>query len=153
MARVPKNHAEWTSRDPEDHHVYILAHLDPQGWLVGPCKIGISKNVGYRLTQIRGDERNKNIVIVANFAFWKRAHALRVEQAFHRACHSVRVRGEWFDLPVADAVVLMQRCLTAFADRVLGADEVSDIFDAYWMIGIPGEDPGLHPADFFAGAE
>lgn len=129
---------EWNTRDPEDHHVYILAFLR-NPFLCGPCKIGISKDVQKRLRQVRRDEGDNDIICISVHAFWKRAHAFQVEQAFHRACASSRHHGEWFNLNPADAVVLMARCLNEFTARVLGAVEQDDIEFAQDHFSTPGE--------------
>lgn len=152
MSYVPKNRAEWKTRDERDHYVYIMARLSRDNEIVGPCKIGLSKHPRHRLKEVQGTERDV-IVLLATFAFWKRAHARRVEQAFHKTCACVRAYGEWFDMSPADAVAYMRMALTGFADRVLGSDHAGDMFDAYDHLGVPGSEPPYHPSDFFEGAE
>lgn len=133
----PKNREAWLNRDPEDHHVYIMGHLDPSGFIDGPTKVGISKNPLARLKQVQRDEAG-HIVLVAQFGFWKRGHARWVEAAFHRVCAVHRLRGEWFDIQPMHVVGLMSHNLQAFAADYLGADETADHFGAYDYLNIPG---------------
>jgi hypothetical protein len=127
---------EWNERDRTDNYVYIMAHVGATH-LCGPTKIGISRNPVVRLGQIRYDEGRDDIIIVAQFAFWKRKHARWVEAAFHKVCDVYRVRGEWFDLMPADAVAIMKKNLKAF-QQYLGADEVPDILFMNDYFSVPG---------------
>lgn len=134
----PKNLEEHNIRDPEDHFVYIMAHLDEQsGWVDAPIKVGISKNPTKRRKEVQAVESG-TIVLVAQFAFWKRSHAFKVERTFHRVCDVHRVRGEWFDISPADAVALMNINLQAFACEFLGADETADDFTNFSYLNVPG---------------
>lgn len=132
-----KNISEWNCRDPHDHAVYIMGHLSDDFNVVGLTKVGISKHPKERLKQVQSVEP-KRIVLVAQFWFWKRDHALRVEKAFHRACDGWRVRGEWFDMEPFHALGVMNANLRSFADDFLGADEVADTYDAYYHLSVPG---------------
>jgi len=152
MSCVPKNSAEWNTRDERDHYVYIMARLSPDNEIVGPCKIGLSQHPRHRLKEIQSTERDI-IVLLATHAFWKRSHARQVERAFHKTCSCVRAYGEWFNIAPSDAVAYMRMALTAFADRVLGADEFTDSLEAYDHLSVPGSDPPYHPSDFFEGAQ
>lgn len=134
---APKNMREWNSRDPEDHAVYIMGHLTSGFEITGLTKVGISKHPLERLKQVQSVEPGR-IVLVAQFWFWKRDHALRVEKAFHIASDNCRVRGEWFDMEPFHAVGVMNANLRSFADDFLGADEVADTYDAYYHINVPG---------------
>lgn len=137
MPTRPKNRAAWENRDPEDHFVYIMGHLDANNTVTGPSKVGISKHPIYRLKQVQAQENGK-IVLVAQFGFWKRAHAERVEKGFHKVSDAHRIRGEWFDIEPMHAVGLMSVNLQAFAADFLGGDETSDFFSAYSYLNVPG---------------
>lgn len=136
---APKNLSEWNVRDPQDHAVYIMGHLSADYSIVGLTKVGISKHPRERLRQVQSVEPAR-IVLVGQFWFWKRDHALRVEKAFHRVCDGWRVRGEWFDMDPFHAVGVMNANLRSFADDFLGADDVSDTYDAYYHLNVPGFD-------------
>ncbi len=144
----PLNRAEWEVRDRTDHYVYIMGHLDAQNCVTGPTKVGISVHPQYRLKQVQADEPGK-IVLVAMFSFWKRAHAYRVEQTFHRACADYRLRGEWFDIEPFQVVGLMSKNLRQFQEQVLGADGLDDVLASNDYLGIPGEYHGI-PAKWFS---
>lgn len=142
----PKNPDHWNIRDPEDHYAYIMAHL-VDGCIVAPVKIGISKHPEKRLKQVQATMPGR-IVLLAKFCFWRRDHALMVEQAFHRTCRLYRVGGEWFDIMPSDAVGLMSENLKGFADDFLGADETGDVFSAYSHMSVPGFDYDYTAPDF-----
>lgn len=144
----PKNEKEWLNRDDEDHFVYIMAHIDDDGCLSAPTKIGISKHPKKRLKQIRREEEG-TIVLVSTYTFWKREHAERVEKAFHKACAVHCERGEWFDINPGDAVGIMSINLQSFADNVIGFDETADWYFAYDHLGVPGFCYDKLPEDFF----
>lgn len=129
--------SEWTKRDPEDHAVYIMCHLDEDWHLVGPSKIGISKQPDVRLKQVQKD-RGSRIVLVEQFWFWRRQHAFMVEQEFHRKCANFRMDGEWFKMPPAHAVAVMNRNLEAFVDQILRPHDVAFLYEAYYHLGLPG---------------
>jgi len=132
----PKKPDEWR-RDPDDHAVYIMGHIDADFYLSGPSKIGISKNPKVRLKQVQAVEPGR-IVLVGVYWFWRRSHARMVEKAFHETFDIWRVRGEWFDMDPQHAVGVMIENLKSFADRFLGADETEDTWSAYDHLGIPG---------------
>lgn len=132
----PKNTPEW-SRDPDDHAVYIMGHLNRKFEIVGLSKIGVSKQPLYRLKQVQSGEHGR-IVLVGQYWFWRRSHAFMVEKTFHDTCDCWRVRGEWFDMDPQHAVAIMAKALRAFADKFLGADEIYDRWAAYDHIGVPG---------------
>lgn len=134
---APKNIPEWSNRDPDDHAVYIMGHLSHDYELVGLTKVGISKNPRVRLKQVQSVEPGR-IVLVGQYWFWKRNHALMVERKFHQICDLWRERGEWFDMDPQHAVALMAENLQSFADKFLGADETSDTWSAYDHLGVPG---------------
>lgn len=139
-----KNDEAW-ERDVEDHYVYIMGHLE-NGCLVGPSKVGISKHPEKRLRQVQSVEPGR-LVLVGRFGFWRRDHALWVEQAFHRVCAVYRVRGGWFDMEPVHAVGVMSQNLQAFAADHLGLDDPADFFTAYDYLRIPG---GMLDIDFDA---
>jgi hypothetical protein len=132
----PKKPDEWM-RDPDDHAVYIMGHLDAEYMLCGPTKVGISKNPKLRLKQVQAVEPGR-IVLVGFYWFWRRSHACMVEKGFHDAFQLWRERGEWFDMDPQHAVGVMIQNLQAFADRFLGADEMIDRWSAYDHLGVPG---------------
>lgn len=136
---APRDPLEWDVRDPDDHAVYIMGHLDPTGWVTRPTKVGVSKNPTYRLKQVQAAEPG-HIVLVAQFNFWKRDHAFRVEQAFHKACKRCRVRGEWFDMEPFHAVGVMTENLRSFVEDFLGTNETYDEYHAYDHLNLPGFD-------------
>lgn len=138
LSSNPRNRSAYENRDPDDHYVYIMAHLNTEtGWIEAPTKVGISKNPIKRLKQVQSVERGK-IVLVAQFGFWKREHAYRVEQKFHRVCEGYRARGEWFDIEPFHVVGLMNINLQAFACEFLGADTVADDFSNFDYLNVPG---------------
>lgn len=138
LSSKPKNVAAFENRDPDDHYVYIMAHLnDRTGWVEAPTKVGISKNPIKRLKQIQSEEPGR-IVLLAQFGFWKRAHAYRVEQTFHKACDDYRIRGEWFGIEPMHAIGLMNINLQSFACEFLGADDTYDDFSNFDYLNVPG---------------
>lgn len=137
---------EWNFEEGGEHYAYIMAHL-VNGEIVEPVKIGISKHPAKRLKQVQAVMPGQ-IVLVAKFRFWDRAHAFQVEKAFHRTCAPYRVFGEWFDIVPADAVGLMRENLIGFVDNILQPDETGDWFTAQSMIGVPGHDYEYRSEDF-----
>lgn len=135
MSSIDKS--EWIVRDPEDHAVYIMCHLGADWHLEGPSKIGISKHPDIRLKQVQKD-RNSRIVLVEQFWFWRRAHALMVEQEFHKKCANFRLDGEWFDMPPSHAVAIMDLNLKAFVEQILRPHDVEYLYEAYYHLGLPG---------------
>jgi hypothetical protein len=129
--------SEWTLRDERDHFSYIMAHLE-NGCIVGPIKVGISKNPRHRLKQVQATERG-TIVLLSTFGFWKRSHARRVETVFHRVCKAYRIRGEWFEMEPHHAVAIMAKNLEEFTSQFLQPKDVSAEFSAWDYMGIPGK--------------
>lgn len=126
-----------SSRDKFDHYVYVMSHITDDWQLANPVKVGISERPARRLKQVRRDV-GKPLVLVATFPFWKRSHAYMVEQAFHKACATYRLQGEWFDMTPADAIGVMDKNLREFVSghlRVLGGE---DLYRAYDHLAVPG---------------
>jgi hypothetical protein len=126
-----------SNRDPLDHFVYIMSAIDDDWQLVPLVKVGISQHPKKRLKQVRADVGH-TVVLAATFPFWKRSHAFIVEQAFHKACAGCRVKGEWFDMTVADAVGVMDKNLREFVDCYLNPQETIDYYFACDRVAVPG---------------
>ena len=144
-----KNLGEWNVRDARDHFVYVIGRLNEATCEIeGPTKIGLSQSPLQRLKQLQSEETVR-LILVAKFAFWQRRHARIVERAFHATRDDFRTRGEWFDIPPADAVALMATTIQAFVERFLGADELADFWSAYDHLSLPGFAYSEFPRDQF----
>lgn len=82
--------------------VYIMATVNPRDRLDKPVKVGIAKNPGSRLHEIK-TACPYPIDLVAAVELPTREIALAVEKAFHEVMGKYRLNGEWFDLPVIEA--------------------------------------------------
>jgi hypothetical protein len=138
---------ELSNRDEKDHYVYIIAHLSEQSELCGPVKIGLSSNPISRLATLQTGSASK-LVLVGRYAFWRRSHALEVEQVFHRTAAVHRTTGEWFDIEPDSAVAMMAMNIRSFVANRLQPVENEDFFFAMDYLGLPGFAYDLAEEDF-----
>ena len=138
---------ELSNRDVRDHYVYIIAHLSEHSELCGPVKIGLSNNPIARLSALQTGSAS-TLVLVGRYAFWRRTHALEVEQVFHQTAAAHRTTGEWFDIEPDSAVAMMAMNIRSFVANRLQPDETADFFFAMDHIGLPGFAYALAEEDF-----
>jgi hypothetical protein len=141
IVQIPGRETVWkrelSNRDQSDHFVYIIGQLSSAYEVIGPVKVGISSNPLSRMQSVQTGSPSR-LVMVSRYCFWKRTHAHRVEQCFHRTCANYRLEGEWFDIVPDAAVALMAANVTAFVQQVLQPEETGDLFFALDHIGLPG---------------
>lgn len=75
--------------------VYVIAASDE-----GPCKIGRASNVRRRLKQLQVSHHQR-LIIQAEF---ETRHPSAAEWSIHHYLAAKRMSGEWFNIPVAEAV-------------------------------------------------
>jgi hypothetical protein len=75
--------------------VYVI------GGLSGPKKIGIAQNPRQRLHAIRSSSLMDVQILHAREAG---SEAWKIEGHAHRLLKNLRIRGEWFDVPLGDAI-------------------------------------------------
>lgn len=92
-----------------DCEVYIMAKspVVSPSWgsrsFMRPCKVGITQNLGARLTQVR-TSCPFAVGIAWSFSFLDRATAETVEVTFHIQQRPRRLHGEWFDMDHIEAM-------------------------------------------------
>lgn len=154
VINIPGRQTVWQrelQRDGEDHYVYIIGQLDDRSEVRGPCKVGISNNPISRLSSLQTGNAGK-LVLVGRYCFWRRSHALAVEQAFHKAMVTYRMQGECFDIEPDHAVGVMIENLKGFVDHFLKPDDTGDYMTAMTHIGVPGFAYAMLPQDFGYGS-
>ena len=118
----------------ETHWVYVFAHKSYAG-LVGPVKVGISKDVNGRLSTIQTSCPNP-IDLAYVFECPNRSVAREIERCFHETQKEKRSHGEWFNFEPVIAIHLL--CLafrSALAHNVRDpaiVDAALDICGVYW---------------------
>ena len=106
--------------DEQDCFVYIIAKRDGDR-IVAPVKVGISANVGIRMTQFQ-TACPFPIVLVHTLRVPTRWMAREIESCFHYTQRDHKAHGEWFDLSPSDALATL---LTQFRLH-LEMNEVSE---------------------------
>ncbi len=89
----------------EVHWIYVFAHKSEAG-MVGPVKIGISKDVNARLSTIR-TSCPYPIDLAYVFECQNRDIARNIEQSFHQVQSDKRTHGEWFGFEPVEAIHLL----------------------------------------------
>lgn len=97
------------------HYLYVIAaEAHPHG----PCKLGVSADPDQRLRRLQTGHPDRLRVYHREPVDADKVKTL--EKLLHRDLHHTRQRGEWFALPVADAVLHVQF-------TVIQYDSVSDL--------------------------
>lgn len=119
------------STEPE-HYVYLIARREGDR-LIAPVKVGITNNLGSRLSAIQ-TSCPFPISLVHSLNFQRRSMARHVEKGFHQVQSSSRAYGEWFDMEPLKALSIL--CLMVrvvlHANGVASEDEkeIVEIFNA-----------------------
>jgi len=92
-------------------HVYVIG---PEG---GPYKIGIAVDVAVRLIDLQIGNHLELKVLASVKVPGSAQRARSIEEQMHWAFWKRRVRGEWFDIPLAEAEAHLQR-LTAPKEEI-----------------------------------
>lgn len=80
-----------------EHYVYIIGHLDRNGVMEGPVKVGITKSLDSRLATIQTGNWRR-VAFAQTFCMETRDLAREVEWMFHDVNSDCRLAGEWFDM-------------------------------------------------------
>ena len=79
-------------------HIYVIAHRDQNDFdrLIGPVKIGVTKNLKERLASLQ----TGNPSTLAIYASFEMPEPLcrQVERELHDGLQECRLNGEWFDM-------------------------------------------------------
>jgi hypothetical protein len=118
--------------DGQEHYVYLIARRDGVR-LTAPVKVGITNNLGSRLSVIQ-TSCPFPISLVHSLRFPQRDMARHVESGFHQAQRPSRAYGEWFDMEPLNALSIL--CLMVrmvlHANGIASDDEdrAAEIFNA-----------------------
>lgn len=118
--------------DVPEHYVYLIARRDGDR-LIAPVKVGITNNLGSRLSVIQ-TSCPFPISLVHSFSFPQRDMARYLERGFHQVQKPSRAYGEWFDMEPLKALSIL--CLMVrialHANGVASEDEdrAVEIFNA-----------------------
>lgn len=94
----------------------------------GPCKLGTSANPDRRLKSLQtGHPEPLRIFHVAEVE-GERKRAKLLERLLHRDIRYHRAHGEWFRLPVADAIGHVKFTLITYGD----VEDLQRCFDRRW---------------------
>jgi hypothetical protein len=107
----------------EDHFIYVITVNDP-AHPAGPCKIGISGDVGLRLKNLQTASPYP-IAVVHTFSAPTKDIARDLERSFHHVLRHHRTSGEWFNLHPFAALQHMCTCIRsglAVNTRLAGAE-------------------------------
>jgi hypothetical protein len=83
--------------DREERTIYVIA-ASPDG----PSKIGVANNTKKRLAQLQtGSDK---LLTIFNEEIVRATHTLALERLIHTQLGHKRLKGEWFDINVEDAI-------------------------------------------------
>lgn len=110
--------------------VYVFAHVSPEGDLTSPVKVGITRDVEARLSNIQTACPHK-IELAYCFQFPTRYLARGVEMSIHKNQKHKRTHGEWFDITPRLAIGLICMSCRAMAKfhLDLNDDETNEVLD------------------------
>jgi hypothetical protein len=118
----------------DTHWVYVFAHKSESG-LIGPVKVGISKDVNLRLSTIQ-TSCPYPIDLAYVFECPARDIARAIERSFHDVQHDKRSHGEWFNLEPVAAIHLLclafRAALSHNIDDPVVVDAALDCCGVYW---------------------
>ena len=129
----------------ETNYVYVFAR-DSDNGLTSPVKVGISKNVAKRLSNIQTASPFP-VKLAYAFALPDNRIARDIERAFHEMQKGQRTHGEWFEYEPIQAVHILCICLRTslecnIADHavIAAALELSGVLAAEqrFNLAIPG---------------
>jgi hypothetical protein len=105
----------------ETCYIYLIAHQTETG-IVGPVKIGISKTLSGRLSQLQTGNPRK-VVVAMYLPLPNREMAAIFESAFHEVMAKHRMEGEWFDMSPYSALIALTQNVRSGLQHFLGDDE------------------------------
>lgn len=106
----------------DETHVYLIAHVAPDGRYVAPVKIGFSMSPEKRLRSLQTGNPAK-LGIVFSFLTPSAALAKQAESVFHEVCKEERLAGEWFSAPPKRALATLTKVLLGCIGMDLGSDD------------------------------